>query len=552
MIGLVDALPAAVGAAAERDWASVRRILRDAGTDPPVEVLDLQAEAAWWLGRIGECITLRERAYEAFEARGDAIEAARTAMLLSDHHLFAGHRAVAGGWLSRARRLLADQPGCLQHGCLALREGEQLHGEGRLDGAAERFEEALSRARQLGNADLEADALQAKGRLLITMQHPADGLAHLDEAMLAAAQGRLGAFMTGKVYCSLMSACEELGDMARVVEWSEEASRWAAHHGVAVFPGLCRVHRAEVLCHRGAWQEAEAEAARACGELSDVHRSNAAAAYHALGEIRRRLGDVVGAETAFARAEELGGDAQPGLALLRLGQGRVAAAASSIDRAVSARAWNRFSRARLIPAQVQVLVAAGEIDAAAAAAGDLEETAALHASPGLRGDAALARGRVLLARGDHEGACASFHDAIDQYGIADAPYDRALARVLLARACQGTGDTAGFASSIESAISALAGLGARQDRAEALALRREAEDPDPGGRSGLTERECDVLRLVVSGLTNREIASRLRLSEKTVARHLSNIFTKAGVSSRAAAAAFAFDTGIVERSADRR
>jgi ATP/maltotriose-dependent transcriptional regulator MalT len=545
----VEALSAAREAAAARDWAAVRRLLAACGDDP--EALDLAAEASWWLGHLEDCIGLRERCHAVLEAAGDAAGAARVAMLLSDNYQFRGRPAVARGWLRRAGRLLGrDAPADL-HGWFALREGELLHGTGEPDAAVDRFQEAIAAAGEAGDADLEADALQALGRALISAGRPAEGLAHLDEAMLAAGRGRLNAYTTGKIYCSLMSACEELGDFGRVAEWSEVAGRWADREGVAVFPGLCRVHRAAVLRLRGAWGDAESEARRACDELRDVHTSNAAAAFGELGEIRRLLGDLDGAQHAFSCAEQLGGDALPGVALLRLAQGRVAAAAAAIDRGLRSTAWNRLGRARLLPAAVQIGLAAGEVEAARAAAAELAQIADDYGSSGLRAAALLARGQLELAAHDAVGAAATLQAALALYGALDMPYEVAGAQVLVAQALRECGDDEGADAAFAAARETFVRLGAGHDAARTAELQarpsRCAEPPD-----GLSRRECQVLRLVAAGLTNREIATELYLSEKTVARHVSNIFAKIGVGSRAAATAYAFERGIVEWSGGRR
>lgn len=528
-------------AAAEHDWQSVRRQLSEL-CDLDAEMLELGARAAWWLGDLPVCIEMREKAFACREAARDGVGAARLAMLLSDNNHFLGHTAVANGWLRRARRLLAEQPACLEHGYLALREAEWLHGVGRLEHAASLFGEAIACAKQFADADLEADGLQGLGRVLISMGQPTEGLAHLDEAMLSAARGELSPYTTGKVYCSLMSACEELGDMARVIEWSEEATRWATAHGEAIFPGLCRVHRAEVLCHRGEFREAEIEAARACDELVEVHRPNAAAAYQTLGEIRRRLDDQVGAEAAFARAIELGGDAQPGLALLRLRQGRLVAAAAMIDRGLWERAQNPLRRAKLLPAQVEILLAAGEKDAAAAAADELANLANTYPGAQLRADALAATGRVRLAAGEWVLAGIVLRDALEQYRLAGSPYHEAVTQTLLTQAYHGMGDTAAAQAVLAAASETFQLLGAGTEVSIAFP---PANGLPPAKHGDLTERERQVLRLVVAGMTNRQIATRLVISEKTVARHLANIFTKTGVSSRSAAVAYAYETGLV-------
>jgi ATP/maltotriose-dependent transcriptional regulator MalT len=378
--------------------------------------------------------------------------------------------------------------------------------------------------------------------VLIDQGRAAEGLAHLDEAMLFAAEGRLGPYATGKVYCSLISACEELGDPRRAAEWTEATSRWSRQHPFAVFPGLCRVHRASALQWRGEWANAEREASLACTELAGVNLPNAAAAFVEIGEIRRRLGDLAGAEEAFRKAEELCGQPQPGVALLRLAQGRTDAAHTIIRRALEAETWNRLVRARLLAASAQITIAAGDPAAAKAAVDELEAIAADYDSPLLRASAATARGRVQVVQGDAN-ACTTLRAALALWQELDVPYEVATARMLLGLACRDADDDDAAVASFAAAQAAFEHLGATLDvrSIQALTARRQW----PGG---LTDREAEVLRLVAAGLTNREIAAEVYLSVKTVSRHLSNIFTKIGVTSRAAATAYAFEHRIVDRS----
>ena len=530
-------------ALARCDWSEAYELLAEAGiadsTDP--NTLAALADAAWWVSRLDECIAARERAYGLYEEAGDARRAARLAMLLYDNHIFKSRRPAAGGWLRRAQRLLVSEPECPEQGGLLVREAEAEHTQGAVDRAIETAQRALDIGRRLGVADLEADALQAIGRLLVVGGRPAEGLAVYDEAMLLAVEGKLSPFETGKVYCSLISACEELGDYQRAAEWTEVGARWSEGHPVTVFPGLCRVHRAGVLQQRGDWAEAEEEARRAYTELCDVNVFNSGLAFYEIGEIRRRLGDLPGAEDAFARADEHGRQPQPGLALLRLAQGRVDAAAASIARAVSEETWNRLGRAKLLPAKVEIAVAVDDWEGARAALADLEVIADEYDSPGLRAAAALARGRLELGAGDPAAACATLRRALHQWQALDLPYEVASTRMLLGRACRAAGDEEAASSSLDAAAAIFQRLGAALDAERARGLRGGGL-PLP---HGLTEREAEVLRLVAAGCTNKDVAAQLYLSEKTVARHLSNIFAKISVSSRAGATAYAFEHGIV-------
>jgi DNA-binding CsgD family transcriptional regulator len=503
--------------------------------------LELVADATWWLGRLDDCIEARERAYAVYDELGERRRAGQCAVWLYEHHCFKARPAIGGAWLGRARQALAEDPECAEHGALLLREAEADHGRGDLERAADQARHVVELGRRLRSPDVEAEALQTLGRILIDQGRPAEGLVHLDEAMLFAVEGRLGPYSTGKVYCSLISACEELGDPRRAAEWTEATMRWSKNHPFAVFPGLCRVHRASALQWRGAWEDAEREAKLACEELAGINVPNAAAGFVEIGEIRRRLGDLDGAEDAFRTAEELCGAPQAGLALLRLAQGKTSAASAIIQHALEAEPWNRLARARLLAASAQITIAAGNPAAAAEAIDELEAIATEYESPLLLAAAATARGRVLIAQGDAR-ACATLRDALALWQAINVPYEAATARMLLGLACRDAGDDDGAATAFASAQSAFDQLGAALDARQIRDLIGRRQQP-----GGLTDREAEILRLVATGLTNREIAEAAFLSAKTVSRHLSNIFTKIGVTSRAAATAYAFEQGIVER-----
>ena len=529
---------------ARHDWQAAYDELVPAAAEESaaLEAIELLAEAAWWLGRLDECIELRERAFARRQSEGACHRAARIATLLYYDHCWQSRRAVAGGWLARARRLLEAESPCAEWGFLLVLEAEGAHSQGALSTAAAKAEEAIALGQKFADRDLEADALQCLGRLLIAQGQPTEGLALFDEAMLYASEGKLGLFTVGKVYCSLISACEELADFQRATEWTEVGVNWATPQPSPVFPGLCRVHRAEMLQLQGDWAEAEAEAQRACDELCDVNRFNAGLAYYEIGEIRRRLGDLDAAERAFRLAEDYGHHPQPGLALLRLAQGNRSGASAGIARALAEQEWNRLGRAKLLPAQVEIACAVGDLDVAKASAQELRETADQYGTTGLRAAALGAEGRVALAERDDAMACGVLRRALHEWQTLDLPYEVATARVLLARASRAAGDEEGASRSFDAAIALFERLGAVADLAATRAMRvaEGAELP-----CGLTAREAEVLRLVAAGHSNKEIAQRLALAQKTVARHVSNIFVKTGVSSRAGATAFAFERGIV-------
>ena len=535
------AVPIGEARAALARWAWGEALELASGAGPvegPAEAdrLDIVAEASWWLSRLDDCIDAREEAFRRYEAAGNRCRAGYVAVRLWEHHVMKTRSAIAGAWLRRARTVLGDEHGCTAYGALVLREAEVAHGGGDLDGAREKAEDALALARELESVDLEAEALQTIGRILIDAGRHAEGLSHLDDAMLSAAEGRLSPYSTGKVQCSMISACEQLGDLRRAAEWTDATLRWSERHPLAMWPGICRVHHASLLQQRGDWPAAEREARRACVELDGFHVPNVAAGYVEIGEIRRRLGDLEGAEEAFRRAEELCGQQSAGLALVRLAQGRVDAAATIIGRMLAEQTWNQLARAKLLPAQVQIAVAAGDLDTAEDAAAELERVAAAYDSGALSAASLSARGRILLARGESEAACTTLQQAVRQWHQLEVPYEVATARLLLGHACRTCGDEDGATRSLAQAAEIFERLGAAVDAAPSAGATDVASLP-----RGLTEREAEVLRLVASGLSNKELAASLHLSERTVARHLSNIFTKIGVTSRTAAAAFAYE-----------
>ncbi len=542
----MDVLDTARAALVRHDWDGCATALADITflpDDPLAEAdrLELLADASWWLGRLDRCIEAREQAYVLYDELREDRHAGRCAVWLYEHHCFRASPSIAGGWLRRARRALGDDGDCREFGALVLREAETAHGAGELDRAAGLAEQGIELGRRLRCVDLEAEALQTLGRVRIDQGRPREGLELLDEAMLFALDGRLGPYSTGKVYCSLISACEELSDHGRAAEWTTATARWAERHPFAVFPGLCRVHHATALHWRGDLAGAEREAARACEELGEINLPNAAAAWAEIGDIRRRLGDLDRAAVAFANADRLCAQPRAGLALLRLAQGDLDAAKSIVRDALEGAAWNRLARSKVLPAHAQIEIAAGDVAAAAGAVDELESIAHDFESAGLRAAAATARGRVQLATGSPD-ACATFRSAVSQWTDLGLPYEAATARVLLGEACRTNGDEAGATVAFSSARRYFDELGVDLEAGAAPPAPEAPRRPLP---AGLTEREAEVLRLVAAGHTNKEIASVLFLSDKTIARHLSNIFTKIGVSTRSAATAFAFEHALV-------
>ncbi len=537
-----EVLEAARDAYRRRDWAEARgrfAAARAAGELAAAD-LDALADAAWWLGDFDEASAVLEAAYRRHLDEGRPGPAAMAAIGIGVNHLLRGEGVVGSGWVGRGQRLLRDLPEGVEHGYALY-----LELEGALAGGDHAAVTASARrvrdiGRRFSDPNLVAAGELFEGRVLVKQGRMADGMAMLDEAMLAVLSGEMRPEWAGNVYCHLMAAFHELADVRRAGEWTEATSRWLAGLPAAVlFTGICRVHRSQVLQRKGDWAQAEREAALVCQDLADLHVAGAAEGHYQLGELRCLRGDLAGAEAAYRQAHRLGRDPQPGLALLHLAQGRTATAAASIRTALTAVTTDRLARAWLCAAQVEIALAAGDTQTAGRACDELARTASTYGSSGLAAGALQARGAVLLAGGRPEAALTTLRAACRHWQELDAPYDAARVRLLLAGAYRALGDVDAAVRELDAAEAVFEQLGAALDASRAAALRGRPALP-----GGLTGREAEVLALVAAGRSNREIAAALVLSHKTVARHLSNIFAKLDVASRTQAAAYAFEHGL--------
>jgi DNA-binding CsgD family transcriptional regulator len=528
---------------ARRAWADAFAALSSADRAAPLAVDDLEL-LAWSAGLTGhddELLRVFERLYHACLA-GDHERAARWAFWSGYTRLVAGDIAAGSGWLARAERLIeGDEPSVIS-GYLLLPLARRHFASGDYDAAHDAAAQAVAIGERFGEKDLVSFAHNALGWTLLRQGRIERGLALLDEAMLAAAAGELSPTITGLVYCMAIASCQDVYALERSREWTAALAHWCdAQPQLVMFTGACRVHRAEILELGGAWPEAIEEARRVSERRSPVPRPEAASAHYRLAEIERLRGEFARAEDSYRRASELGCEPQPGLALLRLAQGRADAAAASLRRAVAA-TDGPIGRLKLLPAFVEILLAAGDIDGARTACRELEESAKCFATPVLGAMVAHAHGVVALARGDAEGALLPLRRALEVWQQVGAPYVIARIRVALARACRALGDEDGATLALAAAREAFERLGALPDVA---AVDRLRATPSRQSAYGLTQRELEVLRLVASGKTNKAIAAELGLSEKTVDRHVSNIFAKVDVPSRAAATAFAYEHGLI-------
>lgn len=502
------------------------------------EDLELLATAASMLGAIDEQVQALEHAYHRYLEGGDDQDALRCAVWLGIHLMLAGSVGRASGWLSRAERQLEQsEDDSAARGYLLLPTALRKEAAGDLDGAIEAAWEAAEIGERLRDADLAAIARQATGNLLIVQGRSEEGLGLLDEAMVAVIAGELSPVPTGLVYCGAIEGCHEAYEMRRAREWTEALTAWCKKQPEMVaFTGRCLVHRAEIMQLEGAWDEALDEADRAHGRAG-MSGPGIALAHYRRGDLLRLRGEFAAAEAAYREASRLGHEPQPGLALLRLAQRNAKAAAATIRRAI-AEVTEPSRRVALLPAHVEIMLAVDAIEDARRGCSELEELAAGYEASMVGALAAHARGATELADVNPQAALGPLRRAAEAWQELGAPYEAARSRVLVALACQALGDDDAAHMELDAARTVFAKLGAEPD------LERVSK-PGVAGRAGLTARELEVLRLVAAGNTNRAIAGELVLSERTVDRHVSNIYAKLDVSSRAAATAYAYEHGLL-------
>ncbi|HKV43836.1 MAG TPA: LuxR C-terminal-related transcriptional regulator [bacterium] len=507
--------------------------------------LDRLATAAYLIGEDVVSVQTRTRAHAGFLERGETIRAARSAFWLA-FTIFdrPSQRAQAAGWLARAQRLIDDvKEPCVEQGWLLCASARQRAAAGDIASAHAAFTQAAEIGARFGNSDLMALARHGQGRALLAMNQTTAGLALLDEVMVAVTGGEVAPMVAGAVYCSVITACHDLFDLRRAQEWTTALQGWCASHpDVVPFRGYCLIRRSELMQLHGAWQDAFSEARRACERLTDPpSQPEAGAAYYQVAELHRLRGEFAKADEAYRLASQAGGKPHPGLALLRLSQGQIDAADAAIRLALQETRGGR-ARILLLCAGVEIMLARNDVTGARASSDELVRLAGRLDLPFLRAVSSQARGAVALAEGQPLSALESLRAAWVAWQELDAPYELAQIRVLIGLAYRQLGDGEGAHLEFEAAHEAFKKLGATPAAARVAAFTAQASPPES---TGLTGREIEVLRLVATGVTNRTIAARLGISEKTVARHVSNIFTKLDLSSRAAATAYAYEHNLL-------
>jgi DNA-binding CsgD family transcriptional regulator len=529
-----------------QDWGQAFQLLSAADREHPLAAEDLErlAVAAHLLGREPERGDTMVRAHHQHLAEGNPQRAARCAFWVALPLMFKGETAQAGGWLSRGRRLLDEgQLDCVERGYLLFPLAFKAIHEGDISGAYARFKEVSDIARRFGDTDLMHLARQGQGRALIRLGKAAEGVALLDEVMVAVTAGEVSPLMTGDIYCSVIEGCHEIFDLSRAQEWTEAMSRWCeSQSDRVVYRGQCLVRRAEILQLHGAWPDAIREAERACDWLSQPppHRS-VGSAFYQLAELHRLRGNFAKAEDAYREAAKWARKPYPGLAQLRLAQKQVDAANAAIRNLLD-EVQDVRARSGLLAAYVEIALAAGDLSSARAAADELAGFANRLDAPFLAALSDQATGAVLLREGQPRAALPALRRAWTSWCQLEAPYEAARARVLIGVTCRALGDEVGATLEIDAARQVFRDLGAEPDL---VRLEDYARSSDPAGTAGLTERETQVITLLATGRTNRAIAEQLGISEKTVARHVSNIFSKLNLSSRAAATAYAYQHDLV-------
>lgn len=527
-------------------WSQSCRLFETLDEEEPLDSQDLDrlAAAQYLIGRELESLDTWSRAFHLARERHEHLWAARCGFWAGFVLLNRGDLPGGNGWVARIRRLLAEVDASgVAAGHLQYLVALKTIFEGDAQAASALFEESAQVGARCGDRDLETLARLGQGRALIRIGRPEDGTACLDEAMVGISSGGISPVVVGDSYCTAIEGCQELFDLHRAQRWTEDLSHWCQEHpDLVAFRGQCQLHLAEVLTLHGAWRDALTQVDRAIEDHARPAGQLAiGAAYYQQGELYRLRGAIEQAEAAYEEARRRGRQPQPGLALLRLAEGQVHTSEAAIRRAL-AEANDPISRSWLLPAAVQVLVAAGELDAAVEACGELEVTAAHLRSRMLDAVAAHSRGLILFAAGDLGDALPLLRQALEEWHALDVPYEAARVHVLIGQASRALGDHEGARSEWAAARHAFADLGARTDLAQVDVFLLE---DTRRATHGLSPRQLEVLRHVAAGRSNREIADALVISHRTVERHVSDIFSKLGVSSRAAATAHAYEHRLV-------
>ncbi|MCP8998466.1 response regulator transcription factor [Pseudarthrobacter sp. RMG13] len=533
----------------EHRWTEAYQTFRDADKRGGLPAGDLErlATAEILTGKSTPGLETLTRAHEEYLLVGDVEGAARCAGWMGMQLMFFGEQARAGGWFARGQRLVDElaEPSAVQ-GLLLLPEGlGKLYG-GDPAGALQAFSRVTEFGRRFRDNDLSALGLLGTGQATLMLGHPDEGLRMFDEVMVAVTAGELSPIPSGIIYCAVIGNCHLAFDLERALEWTAALDHWCAERpDMMSFSGQCQAHRAELFMLHGAWAEAMTAAAAAQGLSEKGDPQALFGGYYHQGEVERLKGKLDDAEASYRKAARSGYEPQPGLALLWLARGNAQQAQAMIRRAAGAA--DVATRRNMLPALVEIELAAADLDAARRGFQELEALARELPMPMLRAVAGQADGAVRLADGDPLAALKPLREAWRLWQELGVPYEAARCQALAGSACRAVGDEASALMCLEAAHAALLDLGAATAATWVATLLHEGNPdagPEPDTAGLLTRRELEILQLVATGKGNRAIAAELYLSEKTVARHISNIFLKLGLSSRAAATSYAYEHGL--------
>ena len=527
-------------------WGEAYTLLSNADKEASLapENLELLAVAAYLVGKFNECYDIWTRAHNDYLNNDNIVGAIRCAFWMGFTLLNKGESARGGGWIARARTLLEEgQLDCVERGYLLLPVALRCLGEGDPKGSLVNLEQAGKIGDRFRDPDLMTLTRLGRGQALVRLGSVREGATLLDEAMAAVDSGEVSPIVVGIVYCAVIETCLEIYDLSRAQEWTEALNDWCSSQPQLVpYRGQCLIRRSEIMQLHGTWSKAINEASRAIEYLTKPKGEPAAsAAYYQLGELYRLRGDFIKAEEAYRQASKWGRKPQPGLALLRLAQGQVDVAKKSIESALN-EARNIKMRARILPAYTEIMLTANDGDKAGIAANELIEIATGFNAPLMDAIAAHAEGAVSLSEGNNQDALEKLRHAWTIWEQLEAPYEIARVRFLIGKAYTKLGDGDTAALEFEAAWATFHELGAIPD----IMRIDEYFDTKSSERThGLSKRELEVLRLIANGKTNKAIANELFISERTVERHVSNIFDKLNVSSRSAATAYAYKKQLI-------
>jgi len=525
-------------------WTEAYDLLNRTEQESSLQADDLEcfAKAAYLIGNESESNEIWGRAHQEFLNEDNIPKAVYCAFWLAMNLFNQGEGAQGSGWMARANRLVEHCPECAEQGFLLVPQALQHIREGDGRGAHKLFSKAFQLGNRFGNPDLMALGQLGRGQALILQKKISEGTTLFDEAMVAVVNDEISPLVAGIVYCAVIETCQKIYDLSRAQEWTSALSRWCnAHPELVPYRGQCLVRRAEIMQLHGEWTDAITEVRRACELLSEPPGETAAGeAFYRWGELHRLQGNFSKAMEMYRQASKWGRKPQPGLALLRLMQGQPDVAKAAI-RQLENEKKDPIARSRMLPAYIEIMIAVDELDDARQAADELSKIALEFQANYLDAVACYAQGSILLATEEIHAALEKLRESWTLFNEIEAVYESARARVLIGRTCQLLGDQDTANMEFEAAQNIFKQLGARPD----LELLDAQTGHTTEAVHGLTPREQEVLQLLATGKTNKEIASELFISERTVDRHVSNILGKLNVPSRSAATAFAYEHNLI-------